>query len=117
MSFEIREKPSEFERALLVGLGLPGESRRERTALLAELEDLVKNLGIGIAEEFPFGEYPCIKCNINRSAEGGATRIYHLPFDQQYDSCVINAPGEFMAMTTAEAEAAGFRRAYRWHNQ
>ncbi len=50
MSFEIREKPSEFERALLVGLGLPGESRRERTALLAELEDLVKNLGIGIAE-------------------------------------------------------------------
>lgn len=74
-------------------------------------------LGIGIAEEFPFGEYPCIKCNINRSAEGGVTRIYHLPFDQQYDSCVINAPGEFMAMTTAEAEAAGFRRAYRWHNQ
>lgn len=50
MSFEIREKPSEFERALLVGLGLPGESRRERTALLAELEDLVKNLGIGIVE-------------------------------------------------------------------
>ena len=74
-------------------------------------------LGIGIAEEFPFGEYPCIKCNINRSAEGGTTRIYHLPFDQQYDSCVINTPGEFMAMTTAEAEAAGFRRAYRWHSQ
>lgn len=49
MSFEIREKPSEFERALLVGLGLPGESRRERQALLAELEDLVRNLGIGIA--------------------------------------------------------------------
>ena len=36
------------ERALLVGLGLPGDSRRERTALLAELEDLVSNLGIGI---------------------------------------------------------------------
>ncbi len=50
MSFEIREKPATFERALLVGLGLPGESRRERTALLAELEDLVRNLGIGIAE-------------------------------------------------------------------
>lgn len=50
MSFEIREKPTEFERALLVGLGLPGESRRERAALLAELEDLVSNLGIGIAE-------------------------------------------------------------------
>ncbi len=50
MSFEIREKPEKFERALLVGLGLPGESRRERAALLAELEDLVCNLGIGIAE-------------------------------------------------------------------
>lgn len=50
MSFEIREKPASFERALLVGLGLPGESRRERQALLAELEDLVSNLGIGIAE-------------------------------------------------------------------
>ena len=50
MSFEIREKPEKFERALLVGLCLPGESRRERAALLAELEDLVRNLGIGIAE-------------------------------------------------------------------
>lgn len=50
MSFEIREKPETFERALVVGLGMPGESRRERTALLAELEDLVSNLGIGIVE-------------------------------------------------------------------
>lgn len=48
MSFEIREKPEMVERALLVGLGMPGDSRRERTALLAELEDLVGNLGIGI---------------------------------------------------------------------
>ena len=50
MSFEIREKPEKFERALLVGLGMPGESRRERAALLAELEDLVRNLGIGIVD-------------------------------------------------------------------
>ncbi len=49
MSFEIREKPEKTERALLVGLGMPGESRRERAALLAELEDLVRNLGIGVA--------------------------------------------------------------------
>lgn len=48
MSFEIREKPDMVERALLVGLGMPGDSRRERSALLAELEDLVGNLGIGI---------------------------------------------------------------------
>lgn len=50
MSFEIREKPEKIERALLIGLGMPGESRRERSALLAELVDLVSNLGIGIAE-------------------------------------------------------------------
>jgi len=49
MSFEIREKPEKTERALLVGLGMPGESRRERAALLAELEDLVHNLGMGVA--------------------------------------------------------------------
>lgn len=50
MSFEIREKPEKIERALLVGIGMPGESRHERAALLAELVDLVENLGIGIAE-------------------------------------------------------------------
>lgn len=72
-------------------------------------------LGIEIAEKFALGDYPCIKCNINHSAQGGSTKIYHLPFDQQYDVCQINKPGEFMAMTVAEAEAAGFRRAYRWH--
>ncbi len=48
MSFEIREKPDRVERALLIGLGLPGESRHERRALLDELVDLVENLGIGI---------------------------------------------------------------------
>lgn len=50
MSFEIREKPEKIGRALLIGIGLPGESRRERSALLAELVDLVENLGIGIAD-------------------------------------------------------------------
>lgn len=50
MSFEIREKPVHIEHALLIGLGMPGESRRERSALLAELVNLVENLGIGIAE-------------------------------------------------------------------
>ena len=49
MSFEIREKPDKLERALLVSIGMPGELRRERAALLAELQNLVENLGIGIA--------------------------------------------------------------------
>ena len=34
----------------------------------------------------PLDNYPMIKCNINmRTGE----KIYHLPFDQQYDKCVI----------------------------
>lgn len=73
-------------------------------------------LGIELVESFALGNYPCIKCNINHSPDGGITKIYHLPFDQQYDSCKINNPGEFFAMTVSEAENAGFRRAYRWHS-
>ena len=72
MSFEIREKPSEFERALLVGIGLPGESRRERSALLAELEDLVHNLGIGIAHttlEFTREMQAKYLCGIGKAEE------------------------------------------------
>lgn len=50
MSFELRETQVKPERALLVGIGMPGEQRGERAALLAELVDLVENLGYGIAE-------------------------------------------------------------------
>ncbi len=65
MSFEIREKPDRVERALLIGMGLPGESRHERRALLDELVDLVENLGIGlVGHELVFtreleGKYLC----------------------------------------------------------
>lgn len=55
--------------------------------------------------------YPCIKCNIGRDG----SKIYHLPFDQQYDKVNIELDkGEFFAKTVKEAEDAGFRRAYRW---
>ncbi len=58
------------------------------------------------------GDYPMIKCNINQTT---GEKIYHLPFDQQYDKCIITPEtGEFYAMTVAEAEEAGFRRAMRW---
>ena len=60
----------------------------------------------------PLEDYPMIKCNINRNT---GERIYHLPFDQQYDKCIINpAEGEFYAKTVKEAEENGFRRAMRW---
>lgn len=56
--------------------------------------------------------YPCIKCNISLVDE---TKIYHLPFDQQYDNTKIETGrGEFYCETVEEAEKAGFRRAYRW---
>ena len=55
--------------------------------------------------------FPRIKCNISqRSGE----KIYHLPFDQQYDKTLIETnKGECYALTVAEAEEKGFRRALR----
>lgn len=56
--------------------------------------------------------YPMIKCNINKSSK---EKIYHLPFDQQYDRTKIcPALGEFYATSVAEAESKGFRRALRY---
>ena len=52
--------------------------------------------------------YPMIKCNI---AKETGEKIYHLPFDSQYDSIIIgNVDGEDYVKTTSEAEALGFRR-------
>lgn len=68
--------------------------------------------GIAIVENCPMGEYPLIKCNVNKDGD----RIYHLPFDQQYDKVVISKNKQSCyAWTTQEAEGLGFRRAYRWH--
>jgi hypothetical protein len=73
-------------------------------------------LDIQVEEGFAFDEaYPCIKCNISTTT---GERIYHLPFDQMYDATVIEpGRGELYARTVAEAEEAGFRRAYRWRGQ
>lgn len=57
------------------------------------------------------GDFPRIKCNINRST---GEKIYHLPFDQQYDSVVIDeSDGECYAFTVKQAEEKGFRRALK----
>ncbi len=71
-------------------------------------------LGVDYAEHYELGAYPCIKCNIGHDGYI-TTKIYHLPFDQQYDRTKISKTGEFYAMTVAEAEAAGFRRTYKWY--
>lgn len=70
-------------------------------------------LNIQVYEGVPCGNFPVVKCNISNTGE----KIFHLPFDQQYDHIVITPEkGEFFASTVAEAEAAGFRHAFR-HRQ
>jgi len=67
-------------------------------------------LGVEIVERPMVKDYPMIKCNVN-----GKDKIYHLPFDQQYDRVRIGTvAGECYVKTTAEAEHKGFRRAKRW---
>jgi hypothetical protein len=68
-------------------------------------------LGVRIGQNVQLGRYPAIKCNV--SLRDG-TKIYHLPFDQQYDRTLIEFKDERYVATIAEAEALGFRRAYRW---
>lgn len=73
-------------------------------------------LGIRYKENIPLGDYPRIKCNVGYK-EFGKEKIYHLPFDQQYDATIISGSEEFYAYTVKEAEEKGFRRAYKWHGQ
>lgn len=66
-------------------------------------------------KQIPLEKYPMIKCNINKATK---EKIYHLPFDQQYDKCSIKlGSGEFYATTVKEAEEKGFRRAMKWHGK
>lgn len=70
-----------------------------------------KLLGVELVESNPLGPYPVVKCNV--SGQTGE-KIYHLPFDQQYDRIKIDPTrGEFYAGSAVEAEKSGFRRAHR----
>lgn len=82
------------------------------TTSLSDEAILVANkLSVKIVNE-SLRKYPIIKCNINHAKK---EKIYHLPFDQQYDKIIIgDIPGEFYADTIEEAENNGFRRAYKW---
>lgn len=85
------------------------------TTLSVKAKEFAHRLRITYKENFSIGAFPRIKCNIGIGEFGEPTKIYHLPFDQQYDVTKVDGKGEFMAMTVAEAERAGFRRAYKWH--
>lgn len=84
------------------------------TASLSALAKSCANyLHIAVVENFPLKEYPLIKCNISKEGE----KIYHLPFDQQYDRVIIDpSDGDCYVSTVQEAEAKGFRHAWRWHS-
>lgn len=94
-----------------------GKNVKAVFATTTELSDLArrfaKELRIDLKENFKMDKsYPIIKCNISR-VDGA--KIYHLPFDQQYDKVKIEPhKGEFYCSTTKEAAKNGFRRAYKY---
>ena len=71
---------------------------------------------LGVAVEIiPFQRYPSVKCNVSRRT---GEKIFHLPFDQQYDNILIEEEKlERYVETVTEAEALGFRHAYRWKGE
>ena len=96
-------------------LSSPGTKVTPVFACTTELSEpaamVARELGIQVAPIHLPKVYPMIKCNINASTR---ERIYHLPFDQQYDRAVIGVvPGECYVQTVLEAEQLGFRRAWR----
>ena len=73
-------------------------------------------LDVHVREHVPKGDYPRIKCNIGKDEYGDKTYIYHLPMDLNYDSVMLDKPGECKVFTVKEAEDKGFRRAFKWHS-
>ena len=72
-------------------------------------------LDIVVLEDFTLQKYPSIKCNVSRK---NGEKIYHLPFDQQYDRTLVEEErNECYIETVQEAEKLGFRRAWRWHGE
>jgi len=84
------------------------------TTLSDKANDFANLLEVEVRENVALRDYPIIKCNISKR---NGDRVYHMPFDQQYDRTIIEPDeGEIYASTAAEAETKGFRRAYRWHS-
>lgn len=87
-------------------------------ATTTDLSDMAKEVAEYLkisVQQIPLKkDYPMIKCNINPTNK---TKIYHLPFDQQYDKIKVgDQQGECYLQTVAEAEKKGFRRAFRWRS-
>lgn len=81
------------------------------STLSREAKNFAEYLNIKVIENEKLIDYPLIKCNIGKGGE----KIYHLPFDQQYDKINISGKkGSYYVRSAAEAERLGYRRAYRW---
>lgn len=73
---------------------------------------IARILGVTVTKQ-ESKQFPSIKCNISQ-VDG--SKIYHLPFDQQYDTTRIEEEKlECHVSTIKEAEKLGFRHAFRWH--
>jgi len=95
------DHPSEEVRATFV----------TSTLLSTRAKGFAKLLDVEVREGIPLVRYPCVKCNISKHT---GEKIYHLPFDQQYDRTIIEADiEEYYVGTVKEAESLGFRRAFR----
>jgi Holliday junction resolvase len=80
--------------------------------LSEQAKEFAKHLKVEVLEKVEITNYPTIKCNINPNT---GEKIFHLPYDQQYDKVVIgDVAGECYVATVAEAINKGFRHAYRW---
>lgn len=73
-------------------------------------------LGIKLYENFQFNKkYPCVKCIDSPRRK---TKIYHLPFDQQYDHIKMNIDDKHRYCETVQkAEELGFRRAFKYRGK
>lgn len=97
----------EMENSLLPGLVTPVFTSTTKLSPVATAA--AQRLGVVIKHVPLDKKYPMIKCNVNQD-----NKIYHLPFDQQYDRVKIQDAGELYVRTVAEAEKKGFRRAKRY---
>ena len=85
------------------------------TKLSDRAKEFAAYLSISVVEGYPLQKYSSIKCNISRRS---SEKIYHLPFDQQYDRTLIEEErNECYVETVQEAENLGYRRAWRWQGR
>jgi hypothetical protein len=96
-----------MENNLLPGLVTPVFTSTTKLSPVATAA--AQRLGVVIKQVPLDKKYPMIKCNVNQG-----NKIYHLPFDQQYDRVKIQDAAELYVRTVAEAEKKGFRRAKRY---